>query len=130
VCRLDEIANRHDWDVIATRLAGATYVDHRQLANAGADTIADYLSSIRMLASRVPNLRSELAEVLTHSAMGLVALMALKGTSIDGVATEISIVQLTLLKGDHVTRVEAFDPNQRNLALARFEELSVKSQPK
>ncbi len=78
----------------------------------------------------MPDLRAELAEVITHSAMGLVAHMILKGTSKDGVAMEISIIQLTLLKGDHVTRVEAFDPNQRNLALARFEELSVKSQPK
>jgi len=128
--RLNESANRHDWDAIGTSLAGATYVNHRQLASAGADTIADYLSSMRMLASRAPDLRTELAEILTHSAKGLVALMVLKGTSTDSVVIEIPIVQLTLLEGDHVTHLEAFDPDQRDLALARFEELSAKSQPK
>jgi hypothetical protein len=124
VRRLNECANRHDWDAIATNSAGGTYVNHRQLASAGAETIADYLSSIRMLSSLVPDLWAELAEVLTHSAMGLVAHMVLKGTSTDGVAIEIPIVQLTLLEGDRVTHVEAFDPTQRDLALARFEELS------
>ena len=56
--------------------------------------------------------------------------LVLKGTSIDGVAIEIAIVQLTLLVGDHVTHLDAFDPDQRDSALARFEELSVKDQPK
>ena len=45
--RLSEIVNRHDWDAIAAHFGGATYVNHRQLANAGNDTIADWLSSMR-----------------------------------------------------------------------------------
>jgi hypothetical protein len=52
------------------------------------------------------------------------ALIVLKGTSIDGVAIEIPIIQISLLEGDHVSHVEAFDPDERDLALARFEELS------
>jgi predicted ester cyclase len=124
VRRLNECANRHDWDAIATSLAGATYINRRQLARAGTDTIDDYLSSIRTLASLVPDLRAELAEVLAQSAMGLVAHMVLKGTSTDGVAIEISIVQITLLDADRVIHVEAFDHAQRDVALARFEELN------
>ena len=104
-------------------LAGATYLNHRQLARGGADTIDDYISSIRMLASFVPDLSAEPAQVLTQSAMGVVAHLVLRGTSTDGVAIEIPIVQLALLEGDHVTHVEAFDLAQRDLALARFEEL-------
>jgi hypothetical protein len=40
----------------------------------------------------------------------------------------IPIVQIALVEGGRVIRLEAFNLNQRNLALARFEELSVKSQ--
>lgn len=90
----------------------------------GDETVADYLSSIKMLASLVPDLRSELAEVLAHSARGLVHHTVLKGTSTDGMPVEISIVQITLLEGDRVTHIEAFDPDQRDLALARFAELN------
>jgi hypothetical protein len=124
VRQLTEAANRHDWDGVATRIAGATYVNHRQLATGEPDTIDDYLASIKMLASLVPDLRAELTEVLTYSAMGLVAHMVLKGSSTDGIPIEISIIQLTLLEGDRVTHVEAFDPEQRDMALARFEELN------
>jgi hypothetical protein len=53
----------------------------------------------------------------------------LKGTSTDGVAIEIPLVVLILFDGDRVTRLEVFDADQRDMALARFEEFSVKSQP-
>jgi hypothetical protein len=118
--RLNEAANRHDWDEISRHLAGASYVGHRQLGSEGADT-ADYLSSIRMFASLVPDLWSEAADVLAHSATGLVAYMVLKGTSTDGVAIEIPHIHLVLLDGDRVTHFETFDPEQRDQALARFE---------
>jgi hypothetical protein len=123
-CRLLEAANRHDWDAFELRSGGATYVNHRQLAAGGTETIADHMSSIRTMASLVPDLWLELAEILTHSALGLVAHMVVKGTSTEGVAIELPLVVLTLLEGDRVTRVEAFDPDQRDLAAARFEELS------
>jgi hypothetical protein len=129
VHRLTEAINRHDWDAFATLSAGATYVNHRQLSSPGVETIADYLSSIRMTASLVPDYWVELAAVLTHSAMGVVNHVVLRGTSTDGVAIEIPLVAVVLLDGDRVTRFEIFDADQRDLALARFEELSTKSQP-
>ncbi len=122
--RLTESLNRHDWDAFATLTDGAAYVNHRQLASPGADTTADYLSTIRMGASLVPDFWVELAEVHTHSAIGLVAHQVVKGTSTDGVAIELPLIQLILVDGDRVTRIEAFDPAQRDLALARFEELN------
>ncbi|HYZ68086.1 MAG TPA: BTAD domain-containing putative transcriptional regulator [Mycobacterium sp.] len=122
--RLHEAGNRHDWDEIATHLADASYVNHRELGIEGADT-ADYLTSIRMFASLVPNLRSEAAEVLAYSAKGLVAYMVLKGTSTDGVAIEIPHIHLALLDGDRVTHFETFDPEQLDQALARFDELNL-----
>ncbi len=121
---LVDAANRHDWDAFAMRSAGATYVNHRQLATGETDTIADYMSSIRMMASLVPDLWVEPAEILTYSAAGFVTRDVVRGTSTDGVAIEIQLVMLTLLDGDRVTHVEAFGLDQRDLALARFEERS------
>jgi len=125
VDRLNETVNRHDWDAIAAHFAGATYVNHRQLANAGNSTLADWLSSMRTIGSLIPDFWVELAEVLARSATGIVGRMALKGTSTDGVAIEIPYVLLILLDGDRVTRFEAFDEDQRDLAQARFEALST-----
>ncbi|MCV7401162.1 AAA family ATPase [Mycobacterium fragae] len=124
--RVNEISNSHDWDAIAASLGGAAYVSHRQLAHARAETIDDYMSSIRTLASLVPDYRSEFAEILAHSASGVLVDVVVKGTSTEGAAVEIPLIQLGLLDGDRVTRVEFFDPDQRDLALARFEELNVR----
>ena len=130
VRRLIETVNRHDWDAFTTLSAGATYVNHRQLSSQGVQTIADHMSSIRTMASLVPDYWVELAEVLTYSARGLVGDVFLRGTATDGLAIEIPLVMLLVVDRDRVTGFEAFDPDQRDLALARFEELSVKDQPK
>ncbi|WP_231986256.1 nuclear transport factor 2 family protein [Mycobacterium sp. E2479] len=124
VQRLNEISNRHDWDAIAASLDGAAYVSHRQLAHARAETIDDYMSSIRTLASLVPDYRAEYAQILAHSGLGVLADVVVRGTSTEGVAIEIPLIQLGLLDRDRVTRVEFFDPDQRDMALARFNELS------
>jgi hypothetical protein len=125
VDRINATINRHDWDAVATCFAGAEYVNHRQLAQSVNGTIADWLFSMQTAASLVPDLWVELAEVSARSAIGIVGRTALKGTSTDGAAVEITFFVLILLRGEHVTRLEAFDENQRDLALARFEELSV-----
>jgi hypothetical protein len=124
VDRINAAIKRHDWDAVATHFAAADYVNHRQLAHAVNDTITDWLSSMQATASLVPDLWVELAEVLARSAIGIVGRMAPKGTSTDGSAIDIPFVVLILLDGEHVTRLEAFDEDQRDLALTRFEELS------
>jgi hypothetical protein len=87
------------------------------------------VSSFRTMASLVPDFWVEQAEVLTQSPIGVVHHVVVRGTSTDGVAIEIPLVALMLFDGDRVTRVETFDAAQRDQALARFEELSGKSQP-
>ena len=124
VGRLTETTNRHDWDAFARLSAGATYVSHRQLSSPGVETVADPMTSIRTTASLVPDFWVEITEVLTHSAMGLVNHVVLRGTSTDGVAIEIPFVELILVDGDRVTRFEEFDEDQRDLALTRFDELN------
>ena len=56
--------------------------------------------------------------------MGLVSDVFLKGTSTDGLSIEIPLVMLIVVDRDRVIGFEAFDPDQRDLALARFEELN------
>jgi hypothetical protein len=56
--------------------------------------------------------------------LGLVTSGVLRGTSTEGLAIEIPVVVLSLFDGDHLTRIEVFDPDQRDLALARFDELN------
>jgi len=124
VHRLTATINRHDWEAFATLSDGAAYVNHRQLSSPGVETIADHMSSIRMMASLVPDFWVEQAEVLTQSAVGVVNHVVLRGTSTDGVAIEIPLVVLILLDGDRVTCIEAFDVAHRDLALARFEGLN------
>jgi hypothetical protein len=121
VDRINATINRHDWDAVATHFAGAEYVNHRQPAHPADGTIADWLQTTGSL---VPNLWVELAEVLARSAIGIVGRMALKGTSTDVAAIEIPFVVLMLLHGERVTRLEAFEEDQRDVALARLQEFS------
>jgi hypothetical protein len=122
--RLNETINRHDWDSFATLSADASYVNHRQLSIREVETVVDHMPSIQMMASLVPDYWVEFADVLTHTAMGLVSYAVLRGTSTDGVAIEIPLFILVLLDGDRVMSFQAFDENQRDAALARFDEIN------
>jgi hypothetical protein len=121
---LTEVVNRHDWDAFAALTNGANFVNHRQLSSPGVDTVADHMSSMRTMASLVPDFWIEQADVLAHSNMGIVSHLVLRGTSAEGAAIEIPLVQIMLVEADRVTCFEAFDANQRDLALARFDELN------
>jgi len=122
--RLIEAANRHEWDAFAEISAGATYVNHRQLSADGVHTIAAHMSSIQTMASLVPDMRMELAEVLGHSASVVLTQLIVKGTSTDGVVMELPLFVIDVHDGEHVTHMETFDIDQRDLALARFQELN------
>lgn len=63
------------------------------------------------------------AEVLAHSASVAVTHLIVKGTSTDGVEIELPIFVLNVHDGEHVTHMETFDVDQRDMAVARFEEL-------
>jgi hypothetical protein len=121
---LSDSANRHEWDALAARHSGATYTNHRQLRS-GADTVAEDMSSLRMLSSLVPDLRFETAEFLALSATGVVIHTVAKGTSTDDVPIEIPFVILVMIDGDRITHAETFDLYQRDQAISRFDELSA-----
>lgn len=117
-----EAANRHDWDALAARHVGAAYVNHRQLAG-GAGTAVEDMSSLRMLASLIPDMRFEVAEILACSATGIMTSVVVRGRSADGAVVEIPWITIMFFDGERVSRAETFDADQRELALARFDEL-------
>ncbi len=120
--QLYDCANRHDWDALAARESDATFVNHRQLGTG--EQIGDHWSSIRTMASLIPDMRIEVAEIPRHSAKGVVTSLVVKGTAVGGTAIELPAVIVLLFDGPRVTRMEAFDLNQRDQALARFDELN------
>lgn len=115
-----EMTNRHDWDALTAVCAGASYINHRQL---GSNT-ADYIASIRTLASLAPDLSIESAEILAYSELGVATHVVVRGTSTAGLAIEVPFLLINLWRGDHVTHIEAFDLEDRYHALERFKELN------
>lgn len=116
-----EMTNRHAWDALTAVCAGASYINHRQLGT----TTADYIASIRTMASLAPDFCIESADILAHSARGVTVHVVIRGTSSDGLAIELPFLMINLLDGDHVTHIETFDPEDRDQALLRFEELNA-----
>lgn len=122
---LFEAANRRDWEaVLAAHSADATFINHRQLTT-GRDTIADYWSSIRAFADLVPDMRFELAGVLSQTSTGVVCDIVVAGTSSDGLTVELPLVAVLRLDEGHVTHIENFEPAERKRALERFEQLNA-----
>jgi hypothetical protein len=120
--RLLQELNRHDWDAYSTSLADATYVTHRQLGTG--ETSADFIASVKAVASLIPNVWVEPSKILRHSTSGVVGDVVAKGTSRDGGEIEIPMLMLGVFDGDRLAHFEMFEPNQRDLALARFQELN------
>jgi hypothetical protein len=114
--------NRHDWDAYSASLADATYLNHRQLGTG--ETVADFTASVAAIASLIPNVCVVPTEILNCSASGVLGDVVAKGTSRDGGDVEIPMMMLGLFNGDRLTHFEMFDPDQRALALARFQELN------
>jgi len=121
----NEAYNRHDWDAIAAIEADAIYVNHRQLATEHPETIEDHWVSIRTVASLIPDMWVEPAEIIAHSAAAIVSEVVVKGTTAEGAAIELPAIILIVFDGVQVMRMEAFDPGQRGMALARFDEINA-----
>lgn len=75
------------------------------------------------MASLIPDMRIEVAEIPRHSAIGAVTNLVVRGATAEGTSIELPAVIVLLFDKTRVTRMEAFDLSQRDLALARFDEL-------
>ena len=101
-------------------------IDHRRLAPVAAGDLGAYLlatcgslaqSSIRIEA--VHRL-SKLGAVVTH---------VIEGTSQQGFSAEWRTIELSTYEGDKINRIELFDEEDLDAAVARFDELERSPQP-
>ncbi|OBF33615.1 hypothetical protein A5724_18815 [Mycobacterium sp. ACS1612] len=113
--------NRHDWPAWRASIAGATYLNHRQLG--AGETVDDFSTSVAAIASLIPNVWVEPTEIIDYSASGVLSDLLARGTSADGTDVEIPMVMLGLFDGGRLSHFEMFDSNQRDFAVARFWEL-------
>lgn len=65
----------------------------------------------------------EIADIPCHSANGVVTYIVLKGTTADGAEIELPAVIVLLFDGFRLLRMEVFDFDQCDQALASFDEL-------
>ena len=122
--RLNETVNRHDWDAFATLSAGATYVNHRQLSSPGVQTIADHWHQFETMASLVPDYWVE-----TRRDPDALGGRACRPRGPEGHVDRWPRDRASARHAHPRRRrsrhpLETFDPDQRDLALARFEELN------
>ncbi|MFG1932828.1 BTAD domain-containing putative transcriptional regulator [Mycobacterium sp. NPDC048908] len=113
--------NRHDWPAWRASIAGATYLNHRQLG--AGETVDDFSTSVAAIASLIPNVWVEPTEIIDYSASGVLSDLLARGTSADGTEVEIPMVMLGLFDGGRLSHFEMFDSDQRDFAVTRFREL-------
>ena len=99
-------------------LAGLVYTDHRHVSFAS----GDYGRAVEELWALVPNARYRTTEVYALDAHGSVFKIVIEGTDVHG--NELQWPRLSLLSvGPERARVEVYDEDDVDAALARFEEL-------
>jgi DNA-binding SARP family transcriptional activator len=127
----------HTWSVIVGTSAAFNrheltagdwvIIDHRRLAPI--DT-SDLPAAIRAIWDLTPDLSTRIEAVHRLSSFGAVVTYTAYGTSTEGFAAEWRVVDLLTVEGDRISRFEFFDEADLGAALARFDELSTRSQPK
>ncbi|MGO9354055.1 MAG: BTAD domain-containing putative transcriptional regulator [Mycobacterium sp.] len=134
----DEAADHaHAWSVIAGASAAfnrhelpaadGVIIDHRRLAPI--DT-SDLPAAVHAIWDLTPDLSTRIEAVHRLSSFGAVVTYTAYGTSTEGFAAEWRMVDLLTVEGDRISRFEFFDEADLHAALARFDDLSTRSQPK
>ncbi|WP_406817850.1 BTAD domain-containing putative transcriptional regulator [Mycobacterium sp. M23085] len=127
----------HVWSVITRECAAfnrhelpATEwvtVDHRRLVTIHA---SDLLPNIRATWDLMPDIRVHIEAVHRVGSFGTVVTYTAKGTAQEGFVAEWRMIHLLAVEGDRINRSELFDEVDLDAALARFDELAGKAQPK
>jgi hypothetical protein len=97
-------------------------VDHRRASSGrlGLDRYLDLIGSMHQLAG---GSRVRIEEVAAIEAWGGVARVRNAGTSVDGGAFELTSWSVAVVRGGRIERFEWFGADDRDAAVARFEEL-------
>ncbi|UMB72220.1 AAA family ATPase [Mycobacterium paraterrae] len=125
-------AHAHTWSVIAEFQAAVSrrevpettshpgYIDHRLVA--GVDGV-DLRAAIRGALDVTSNFVAYAEVVHRLDDRGAVYTQTMKGASLDGFDFEWRMIELQIVDGDLLSRVEVFDEADLDAALARFDEL-------
>lgn len=121
--RFISAVNSRDWEAMQTLLTGDVAIrDHRR-AGAGDMGADPFVQSADLLTGPAGSFRTGfIREIALAPTLALVEALT-TGTTEEGVAFEIPSLALVTCREDHLTRIELFEVDQRDQALARFEEL-------
>ena len=127
----------HTWSLVKHRYAALNrhelpsdrinINDHRRI---GMVEPGDPTALLRAGWDLTPDFSVHIEAVHRLGALGAVVTRVTNATSEEGFAAEWRAIDLWAVEGDLVTRCELFDEADLDAALVRFDELSVKSQPK
>jgi hypothetical protein len=130
----EAVTYAHTWSVIARGLAafngrempgftpGLVNIDHRRGRGFAPGDLPAYIGATWDLA---PNVSAYAETVHRLSRLGAVWTHAVRGTSQDGFDAEWREICLATVEGDLISRIEMFEEDDVDAALARFDELSV-----
>lgn len=124
VMQVQAAYNRHE---APPATADWVNIDHRRgRAFAPGDTVP-YLRATYDVA---PNVKGHIEAVHQLNNLGVVLTAILAGTSQEGFDAEWREIALFAFEGDMVSRFEIFDEADLNIAVARFEEMSIQDPPR
>jgi hypothetical protein len=96
-------------------------LDRRRTGLAQFDGVDAYLASVAAYYELSPDARFEVLHYASIAPHGFVGLNRWSGTNTEGGGFESVFVGLSLCRGERVCRVELFEPDDLETALARFE---------
>ena len=99
-------------------------VDHRQGTPFAS---SDLTTIIRVAQDLTPDLRINIESVHRLSRFGAVITNSSYGTSQEGLGAEWKMIQVLVVEGDRINRLEIFDKADLDAALVRFDELQSQS---
>jgi len=118
--------NDHDLDRCRAALHDAfVFDDHRRTGVGRIERADDYVASLAPMFERAPDVTFETLYSIATNEHGNLAMGHMFGTLADGGAVESFYVRLTLFQSDRMVGTELFEPEDLDLARARFAALSV-----
>jgi hypothetical protein len=123
IAALDPAFTRHDWETVRACLTeDAVFRDRRAVGVLGTLDRDEWVESLRTLADLAPDVDAESFRILSWNDRGRVDLARSFGTR-EGGAFENRFARVFVTHRDRVQRVEFFDIDAADAALARFAEL-------
>jgi class 3 adenylate cyclase/ketosteroid isomerase-like protein len=116
--------NNHDLARLRAALPDDFYLDDRRRTGLGRIDGADgYIASVRVFLEQTRDLATDVLYHVAVDRRGSLSVARMFGTLADGGAFENVLVRLGLFRGDRIAGVEVFEPEDLEIARARFEAL-------